>query len=321
MYRHRILVVDDEPIILSLLTEVLSGDYDLVTASGGMEGLKKSVVEPVPDLILLDWLMPGVDGVTVCEQLKRNPVTAEVPVLFLTIKSSISDEVRGLKAGAVDYIHKPISPPQLLARVRAHLELNDARKALVASKNDLLALLEERSKELAQARELALACLKTLVFRDVGSDNAGQNQYLRELQQLSGSGDPDWQSLLNVEDSVEREQSLLEADILAQLAKITASTQFVNAERMRSLLEFIVTETVAGHAGSLKAFTIAVEVFQRDEHFDPQQDPLIRVQVGNLRKRLDKYYKQEGRSDKVDISIPKGSYCAVFKRRLQLSRA
>lgn len=323
MYRHRILVVDDEPIILSMLTEVLSGEYDVVTAGGGMEGLKKAVEEPLPDLILLDWLMPEIDGVAVCEQIKSNPLTAAIPVLFLTIKSNINDEVRGLKAGAVDYIHKPISPPQLLARVKTHLELSDARKELIARKDELLVLLEKRSQELSQAKELALSCLKTVVFGEADVPGKEQNQYLSELQrQLSGFGRTDWQNLLISEDSVQGEGPPPETDaVLEQLKKITASTHFVNAERMRSLLEFIVRETLDGHAGSLKAFTIAVEVFQRDESFDPQQDPLIRVQVGNLRKRLDKYYAQEGAADQVVISIPKGSYCAVFSRRSQTARA
>ena len=318
MYRHRILVVDDEPIILSMLTEVLSGDYDVITAGSGVEGLKRAVEAPVPDLILLDWLMPEIDGVAVCEQLKSNPITVGVPVLFLTIKSSINDEVRGLKAGAVDYIHKPISPPQLLARVGTHLQLSEARKALLAKKEELLILLDKRSEELAQAKELALTCLKTVVFRESGPADGGQSQYMQELQaQLTGLHNQDWQSLLASDDAPQEEPAPEAGDVLSQLQKIISSTHFVNAERMRSLLEFIVKETLAGHAGSLKAFTIAVEVFQRDESFDPQQDPLIRVQVGNLRKRLDKYYVREGAADKVVISIPKGSYCAVFHRRPQ----
>jgi DNA-binding response OmpR family regulator len=309
-----IFIVDDEPIFLELLEGLLEDDYDVRTANCGIEALQKVLEEPLPDLIFLDLVMPDISGVVVCKQLKQNPRLAHIPVLFFTANSDIEDEVSGFEAGAVDYIHKPLSPPLLLARMRTHLELKAAHEAVSKQKAQLEQLLEIRSKELEQARSLAFNWVET-----VASNKSEERSrfYLDSLKENLGLPDNvDIQQLLHqTPPSMGKQEPPKREMIEQQLAVILNSKGFLMAKRMRGLLQFIVEETLDGHASTLKAFTIAVEVFQRDERFDPQQDPLIRVQAGNLRKRLEQYYLTDGRQDKVIINIPKGSYGAVFTTR------
>lgn len=123
--RARILVVDDEPGNLALVRQVLRDVHDIRVANRGALALDLAAAT-VPDLLLLDVDMPGLDGYVTCERFKRLPGCADVPVIFLTSRSDVADEERGFEAGAVDYIHKPISPPVLRARVRTQLALRRA---------------------------------------------------------------------------------------------------------------------------------------------------------------------------------------------------
>lgn len=125
---QHILVVDDTETNIDLLVEVLGEDYELSVAMNGEEALE-AVDESAPDLILLDIMMPGMDGYEVCRRLKAEPAWARIPVIFVTAMSEVSDEARGFELGAVDYITKPISPPIVQARVRTHLALADQQRA------------------------------------------------------------------------------------------------------------------------------------------------------------------------------------------------
>ncbi|HVZ45644.1 MAG TPA: adenylate/guanylate cyclase domain-containing protein [Ramlibacter sp.] len=120
--RHRILAVDDTPDNLFLIQALLEDRYEVVTAEDGAHALDEAAGEAPPDLILLDIMMPGMDGYEVLRRLRASPATSEIPVIFLTALASIEEEQFGLDLGAVDYITKPISPPVLLARVNTHLE-------------------------------------------------------------------------------------------------------------------------------------------------------------------------------------------------------
>ncbi len=118
-----ILVVDDTPDNLILMSNLLKGDYQVKIAAGGEKALDIAVSGTPPDLILLDIMMPGMDGYEVCQQLKDNPLTTNIPVIFLTARAEKEDERKGLELGAVDYITKPISPAIVMARVKNHLAL------------------------------------------------------------------------------------------------------------------------------------------------------------------------------------------------------
>jgi putative two-component system response regulator len=118
-----ILVVDDTPDNLILMSNLLKGDYQVKIAAGGEKALEIAVSGTPPDLVLLDIMMPGMDGYEVCQQLKDNPRTMNIPVIFLTARAEKEDERKGLELGAVDYITKPISPAIVMARVKNHLAL------------------------------------------------------------------------------------------------------------------------------------------------------------------------------------------------------
>lgn len=125
-----ILVVDDTPANIDVITGLLNGDYRVLAATDGEKALKLVDTGNVPDLILLDIMMPGMDGMEVCRRLKSQPETEHIPIIFLTAKSEVDDIAMGLDAGAVDYITKPANPKVLKARVRTHLSLKKAQDAL-----------------------------------------------------------------------------------------------------------------------------------------------------------------------------------------------
>lgn len=155
-----ILIVDDEPFYLELLVNALSNDYTISVAKNGEQALRRVLSGDRPDLIMLDVVMPEMDGYEACRRLKENPLTAEIPVIFLTAKSEVTDEVKGFELGAVDYITKPISIPILQSRTKTHLALAEQRihlEHLVAKRTEQL----ERTKDavvysmgaLAEARD------------------------------------------------------------------------------------------------------------------------------------------------------------------------
>ncbi len=139
---HRILVVDDSSSDLKMLANVLRDEFAVSLATSGREALDLAAREP-PDLLLLDILMPDMDGFAVLDAWMAREETRAIPVIFLTVLEAVEDKVRGLAAGAVDYITKPFEPLEVKARVRTHLALREAR-----------ARLEEQNEELRRAAQL-----------------------------------------------------------------------------------------------------------------------------------------------------------------------
>jgi serine phosphatase RsbU (regulator of sigma subunit) len=121
-------VVDDAPANIRVVNEILRGTYKVRVATNGQKALELARATPRPDLILLDVVMPGMDGYAVCTRLKADTYTQDIPVIFLTGQTRSADETRGLEVGAVDYIHKPFSPAVVAARVKTHLALREARE-------------------------------------------------------------------------------------------------------------------------------------------------------------------------------------------------
>lgn len=132
-----ILVVDDTPANLTLMTGLLQDDYQVRAATSGEKALKIACSDTPPDLILLDIMMPEMDGHEVCRRLKADEKTRDIPIIFLTAMSEIEDEEKGLMLGAVDYITKPVSPPIALARIRSHLSLYHSLRSLELSKETI----------------------------------------------------------------------------------------------------------------------------------------------------------------------------------------
>ena len=128
--KQRILVVDDEPGNIRILLELLRQDYTTLVATNGETALQIALSDHPPDLILLDVMMPEMDGYKVCKRLKADTRTQKIPVIFITAKDSEQDEMRGFELGAVDYIMKPFRPVIVKARVQTHAELKRYRDIL-----------------------------------------------------------------------------------------------------------------------------------------------------------------------------------------------
>ncbi len=157
-----ILVVDDTPDNLTLMNELLKDLYKVKLANVGTRALRIASSDSPPDLILLDIMMPDMDGYEVCIRLKADPKTRDIPVIFLTARGDVEDEKKGLDLGAVDYIAKPISPSIVLARVKTHLYVK-ATQDFLKDKN---AFLEEeiarRTREITVIQDVTMLALTSL---------------------------------------------------------------------------------------------------------------------------------------------------------------
>ncbi|MEK7753529.1 MAG: response regulator, partial [Acidobacteriota bacterium] len=147
--RKTLLLVDDTPDNLHVLSGILRDLYHTRIATSGPKALELAAKDPPPDLVLLDVMMPGMNGYEVCRRLKADPRTRDVPVIFLTAMTQAEDEAKGFEAGGVDYIHKPITPAIVLARVRTQLELRDTRRVLEGQNARLQSLSGQLSKYLS----------------------------------------------------------------------------------------------------------------------------------------------------------------------------
>ncbi|MGJ8693014.1 MAG: HD-GYP domain-containing protein [Thalassotalea sp.] len=145
MNKQTVLVVDDTPENIDILAGILKDEFKIKVAISGERALEIASSEQAPDIILLDVMMPGMDGWEVCKRLKSNFKTRHIPVIFITAKMEISDELEGFELGAADYITKPVSPPVVKARVRTHLALHDQNRELERK-------VVERTKQLHQTR-------------------------------------------------------------------------------------------------------------------------------------------------------------------------
>ncbi len=179
-----ILVVDDTPDNITLLCSLLGDLYKNKVATNGPKALKIAMSDPNLDLILLDIMMPDMDGYEVCRQLKADPRTKHIPIIFLTAKTQEGDETKGFELGAVDYITKPIIPPILMARVHTHLALQDARKYLERQNEVLEHQVEQRTRQLAALQDaiiIAMASLAETRDNDTGHHIRRTQHYIREL--------------------------------------------------------------------------------------------------------------------------------------------
>jgi len=162
-----ILVVDDTPLNISVITGALKDTYRTKVATSGAKALAIAMADEKPDLILLDVMMPEMDGYEVCRRLKADPMTREIPVIFLTAQTEAEDETRGFQVGAVDYVHKPFSPAVVKARVHTHIVLRETREKLA---QQLLAI----QKELETARQIQQSILPETVPQIDGLDIAAR---------------------------------------------------------------------------------------------------------------------------------------------------
>jgi len=176
-------VVDDTPANITILHDLLRDDYRVQLAGSGAKALQLATAAP-PDLILLDVMMPEMDGYEVCRRLKANPATQRVPVIFLTAKSAPEDEEHGLALGAADFIHKPINAPIVAARVRTQLQAKSWQDFLVDRNAWLQQQVEQRLSEINHMQDASIYVMVALAeFRDecTGNHIVRTQEYVRLL--------------------------------------------------------------------------------------------------------------------------------------------
>ncbi|MEK6805275.1 MAG: two-component system response regulator [Pseudomonadota bacterium] len=180
--RPTLLLVDDTPVNIDVLRAALEDHYDLKVALNGERALSIAAADPAPDLVLLDIMMPGMDGYEVCRRLKAAERTRRVPVIFVTALNDTEDETQGFAVGAVDYITKPVSPPVVQARVATHLKLYDQERHLEA-------LVRLRTRDLDRTRlEIIRRLGRAAEYKDdeTGLHVIRMSHYARLLAKASG---------------------------------------------------------------------------------------------------------------------------------------
>lgn len=185
--RPIILIVDDTPENITLINALLKDSYRTRVATNGERALKAAIQEPLPDLILLDIMMPDLSGYQVAEKLKLDPRTADIPIIFLTAMGAIEDEVRGLQAGAVDYITKPINPPIMLARVETQLKIKAAADFLRDRKAYLEQEVQRRTAEVMAIQDVTIQAMTSLAEtrdNETGNHIRRTQHYVRLLAEL-----------------------------------------------------------------------------------------------------------------------------------------
>lgn len=182
--RATLLIVDDDPVNLVALARLLHHDYEVLAAPSGERALEIAAGTLKPELILLDVMMPGMDGYQVLAGLRGNSVTRDTPVIFVTGMDSNEDEAKGLEQGAVDYIAKPYSPAIVLARIHTHLELKRARDLLYGQNTNLEAEVARRMGDVLLVQDITINALGELAEtrdNDTGQHIHRTKEYVRIL--------------------------------------------------------------------------------------------------------------------------------------------
>ena len=174
--KQTILIVDDTPENITVLGELLKPVYAVRVSTNGKQALESAVFQPLPDLILLDVMMPEMDGYEVLSRLRKMPETCDIPVIFITALDGVEDESLGFDLGAADYITKPLRPAIVMARIKAQLELKQARDRL----RDQNAWLEtEVERRMSQNQRIQDASMRALASLAETRDNETGNHILR----------------------------------------------------------------------------------------------------------------------------------------------
>ena len=241
--KQSILIVDDTPANLDLLVEILRSDYRTKVAISGEKALELAFSGTPPDLILLDIMMPGLNGYEVCQRLKANPATRAIPVVFVTAMSEVDDETRGLELGGVDYVTKPISPPIVKARIKTHLAVAEQARVL----QRMVDQLEAQASELSELN-------RTLEQRV--ADGVGQVERLGRLKRFFSPSVVDLLLSGSAEDPLKSHRREIAA-VFLDLRGFTAFTEASDPEDVMGVIgEYheAMGRLVMEHGGTLERF-------------------------------------------------------------------
>lgn len=277
-HRPTVLAVDDTPANLNLLTQLLGKDYRVQIAVSGAKALDLARRRP-PDIIVLDIMMPEMDGYEVCRQLKADPRTREVPVVFLTALSSAADETRGFEVGGADFVAKPFTPATLRARVQAQLELKAWRDALRDRNKWLQDELDARMNEVDLLRETTLFVMVQLAeFRDEDTGNHIQRTqlYVRVLVQWLQQ-----QGRIPAALGPVQLEAMIKAAPLHDIGKIAIPDAVLLKPGPLSADEWEVMKTHTRHGADLLQRAV--------DHLGDRADPLLRFGIEIARHHHEKW--------------------------------
>jgi signal transduction histidine kinase len=183
--RDLLLIIDDRPENIEILRNIFKDQYSVKAATSGAQGLKIIRSKTPPDLILLDIVMPDMDGFEMCRKIKRDERLSGIPIIFITARNDIRDKMQGFSEGGVDYITKPFEPEEVFARVRTHVELLRARRWIQTYNEELEALLKIRTRELIHSeRQAAFGQMVQGIVHNISSPLSGimgNQQYIQLL--------------------------------------------------------------------------------------------------------------------------------------------
>ncbi len=180
-----ILAVDDAPTNIDMIKGILARDYFVQAAVNGKMALK-IIEKNKPELILLDIMMPEMDGYEVCRRIKAEETTSDIPIIFLTTQCQVADETKGLAMGAADYITKPISPPIVRERIKTHLRLKEARDILKHQNEILEVKVQERTRKITKLQDVAMVAMGALAEArdpDTGNHIRRTQRYMKLLSE------------------------------------------------------------------------------------------------------------------------------------------
>jgi diguanylate cyclase (GGDEF)-like protein len=276
MRKGVVLIVDDQPTNIHALAHLLKEDYHILASTSGVKALELANGKRVPDVVLLDIIMPGMDGYEVCRQLKNNPKTKDIPVIFVTARGDSEDEATGLNLGAVDYIAKPFNNAVVKARVRTHAQLKVRTDMLerLAMVDGLTGLANRRQFDHALDIEWKRAARSghsvSVIMMDIDHFKAYNDNYGH------GAGDDGLQRVAGALGSVIKRPS----DLIAryggeEFVALLPDTDSSGASRMAESFRGAVIDLALPHAFSpvAKHVTISVGHATRDARpeYDPQQ--------------------------------------------------
>lgn len=273
-HRARILVVDDEPANIELLAGIFEDEHEVLFATNGKRALDLAA-SARPDVILLDVMMPGTDGFQVCEWLKSERATANVPVIFITGVGDTEGEARGLELGAVDYVNKPINPPVVRLRVQHQIELKRARDQLtrmavtdgltgLANRRQFEETLERENARLARTQgELSVILMDIDYFKPF-NDTLGHvrgDDCLREVARV-------------LEEVISRSSDLAARYGGEEFGCILPDTPLEDAEQVAERVRAVIEDLAIPHPGSEVADHVTASLGVASLHCQPRQSAL-----------------------------------------------
>jgi CheY-like chemotaxis protein len=244
---NSILIVDDDPNNIAVLTELLKDQFKLQACLSGLKALEVCNQKQLPDLILLDIMMPGMDGLTVCKKLKSNPLTEHIPIIFITALSQTADVVKGLSIGAADYITKPITPEIALARINTHMKQVQQRGEMASQLDtmiDNMRLKEDIERilhhDLKNPLAVITAAADTLKQKKSGSEEAVAliTESVEMIQQMI-----DEQMLIHQLENNETDRELLPISVLELFNKITYGLKG-KCKTNKTLIQYEIAEDI-----------------------------------------------------------------------------